>query len=113
VMGKLWSESMEESDLGPVQALRAAGARPAQTATHVVLPTVMPQFLSLFLYRVDVNVRDSLTLGIVGAGGIGFLITNAIQEFQFDTMLTYVLMVLVMIVALDQLSAYLRRRIAR
>lgn len=113
VMGKLWSESMEESDQGPVQALRAAGARPAQTATHVVLPTVMPQFLSLFLYRVDVNVRDSLTLGIVGAGGIGFLITNAIQEFQFDTMLTYVLMVLVMIVALDQLSAYLRRRIAR
>lgn len=111
VMGKLWSESMEESDQGPVEALRAAGARSAQTAAHVVLPSVVPQFLSLFLYRVDVNVRDSLTLGIVGAGGIGFLITNSIQEFQFSTMLTYVLMVLVMIVALDQLSAALRKRI--
>lgn len=113
VMGKLWSESMEEVDEGPVEALRSAGASSAQTATHVVLPSVLPQFVSLFLYRVDVNVRDSLTLGIVGAGGIGFYITNAIQEFQFSTMLTYVLMVLVMIIVLDQLSAWLRGRITR
>jgi phosphonate transport system permease protein len=113
VMGKLWSEAMEETDEGPVDALRAAGARSSQTATHVVLPSVLPQFASLFLYRVDVNVRDSLTLGIVGAGGIGFYITQAIQQFQFDTMLTYVLMVLIMVIALDLLSAALRRRIAR
>lgn len=113
VMGKLWSEAMEEVDRGPVEALRSSGASSAQTATHVVLPSVLPQFISLFLYRVDVNVRDSLTLGIVGAGGIGFYITQAIQEFQFNQMMTYVLMVLVMIVALDLLSAALRRRVAR
>jgi len=113
VMGKLWSESMEEVDPGPVEALRTADARAVQTATHAVLPAVVPQFTSLFLYRVDVNVRDSLTLGIVGAGGIGFYITQAIQEFEFPLMMTYVLMVLVMIVVIDQLSAWLRRRIAR
>jgi len=54
------------------EALRSAGASPARTATHAVLPSVIPQFTSLFLYRVDVNLRDSLTLGVVGAGGIGF-----------------------------------------
>jgi phosphonate transport system permease protein len=113
VMGKLWSEAMEETDQGPLEALRSAGASPAQTATHAVLPSVIPQFTSLFLYRVDVNVRDSLTLGIVGAGGIGFYITQAIQEFQFNVMMTYVLMVLVMVIALDLLSAWLRGRIAQ
>ena len=113
VMGKLWSEAMEETDQGPVEALRSAGASAAQTATHVVLPSVIRRFTSLFLYRVDVNVRDSLTLGIVGAGGIGFYITQAIQEFQFNVMMTYVLMVLVMVIALDLLSAWLRGRVAQ
>jgi phosphonate transport system permease protein len=113
VMGKLWSETMEQTDQGPVEALRSAGASAAQTATHAVLPSVIPEFTSLFLYRVDVNVRDSLTLGVIGAGGIGFVLTNAIQEFQFNVMMTYVLMVMVMVIALDLLSAWLRTRIAR
>ena len=113
VMGKLWSEAMEETDQGPVEALRSAGASAAQTATHVVLPSVIRQFTSLFLYRVDVNVRDSLTLGIVGAGGIGFVITQAIQSFEFNVMMTYILMVLVMVIALDLLSAWLRRRVGQ
>ena len=113
VMGKLWSEAMEQTDMGPVEALRSAGASAAQTATHAVLPSVIPEFTSLFLYRVDVNVRDSLTLGVIGAGGIGFVLTNAIQEFQFNVMMTYVLMVMVMVIALDLLSAWLRGRIAR
>jgi phosphonate transport system permease protein len=113
VMGKLRSEAMEETDQGPVEALRSAGASSTQTATHVVLPSVIRQFTSLFLYRVDVNVRDSLTLGIVGAGGIGFYITQAIQEFQFNVMMTYVLMVLLMVIALDLLSAWLRGRVGQ
>ena len=113
VMGKLWSEAMEQTDQGPVEALRSAGASAAQTATHAVLPSVIPEFTSLFLYRVDVNVRDSLTLGVIGAGGIGFVLTNAIQSFQFNVMMTYVLMVMVMVIALDLLSAWLRARIAR
>jgi phosphonate transport system permease protein len=112
VMGKLWSEAMEETDQGPLEALSSAGASSAQTATHAVLPSVIPQFTSLFLYRVDVNVRDSLTLGVVGAGGIGFVLTQAIQEFQFKDMMTYVFMVMVMVIALDLLSAWLRGRIA-
>jgi phosphonate transport system permease protein len=113
VMGKLWSEAMEEVDQGPLEALRSAGADAAQTATHAVLPGVLPQFLSLYLYRLDVNVRDSLTLGVVGAGGIGFYITNTIQEFQFSQMMTYVLMMLVLIIAVDLLSAWLRKRVTR
>ncbi|SHN43276.1 phosphonate ABC transporter, permease protein PhnE [Cryptosporangium aurantiacum] len=111
VMGKLWAESLEDADPGPSQALRSAGAGRIQVAAHALLPTVTPQLVGLLLYRFDVNVRSSLVLGLVGAGGIGFLINQSIQLFQFDQMLTHILVVLVLIVAVDQLSAYVRRHL--
>ncbi|MGH3360428.1 MAG: phosphonate ABC transporter, permease protein PhnE [Nocardioidaceae bacterium] len=111
VMGKLWSEAMEEIDPGPVEALRVAGARNDQVAANVVLPAALPQFVGLLLYRFDVNVRSSLVLGLVGAGGVGFLINQSIQLFRFDEMLTYILLVLALIVAVDLLSSAVRRRL--
>lgn len=111
VMGKLWSEAMEEVERGPVEALRVTGASSAQIAAHVVLPTVTPQFVGLLLYRFDVNVRSSLVLGLVGAGGIGFLINQSISLFRFDVLLTYILMVLVLIVVVDLGSVAIRRRL--
>ncbi|WP_347110216.1 phosphonate ABC transporter, permease protein PhnE [Paenarthrobacter sp. S56] len=69
VMGKLWAESMEEIDGGPQEALRTAGANRIQQVANATLPMVIPQFVGLLLYRFDVNVRSSLVLGLVGAGG--------------------------------------------
>lgn len=112
VMGKLWAEALEDADPGPVQALRSAGAGRIQVAAHALLPTVTPQMTGLLLYRLDVNVRSSLVLGLVGAGGIGFLINQSIELFQFDEMLTHILVVLVLIVAVDRLSALVRQRLA-
>jgi phosphonate transport system permease protein len=112
VMAKLWSEAMEEIDRGPVEALRTAGASSSQVAAHVVLPSVVPQCVGLLLYRFDVNVRSSLVLGLVGAGGIGFLINQSISLFRFDEMLTYILMVLALIVVIDVVSVAIRRRLA-
>ncbi|WP_436494746.1 phosphonate ABC transporter, permease protein PhnE [Actinokineospora sp. HUAS TT18] len=111
VMGKLWAEAMEETDLGPRDALKINGASGLQVATNAVFPTVLPQFVGLLLYRFDVNVRSSLVLGLVGAGGIGFLINQSIKLFRFDQMVTHILVVLVLVVAVDQLSAVVRRRI--
>lgn len=112
VMGKLWSEAIEEVDAGPADVLRVGGARPSQVVAHAIIPAVVPQFVGLLLYRFDVNVRSSLVLGLVGAGGIGFLINQSIRLFRFDEMLTQILVVLVMIVAVDNASAVIRRRIA-
>lgn len=111
VMGKLWAEAMEEADPGPREALRVHGASRAQIVTHAVVPTVLPQLIGLLLYRFDVNVRSSLVLGLVGAGGIGFLINQSIKLFRFDEMFTHILIVLVLVIAVDQLSGYIRRRI--
>src|SRR5262245_32444279 len=112
VMGKLWSEAIETADEGPVDALRIAGAKRTQVVAHAVVPAVAPQFVGLLLYRFDVNVRASLVLGLVGAGGIGFLINQSIKLFQFDVMLTQILVVLAMIVIVDNVSAVLRKRVA-
>ena len=111
VMAKLWSEAMEEIDEGPSDALRVGGANSVQVAAHAVVPMVVPQCVGLMLYRFDVNVRSSLVLGLVGAGGVGFLINQSIALFRFDQMLTYILMVLVMVVLVDLASGAIRRRL--
>lgn len=111
VMGKLWAESIEETDAGPQQALKTAGASRLAQVTHAALPMVLGQFVGLLLYRFDVNVRSSLVLGLVGAGGIGLLINQSIKSFQFDAMATQIMVVLVLIVLVDQLSSFIRRRL--
>jgi len=111
VMGKLWSEAMEDIDPGPEQALRTAGASRWQVVANATIPSVLPQFTGLLLYRFDVNVRSSLVLGLVGAGGIGLLINKAIKTFQFDEMMTYLIIVLVLIVVVDLASAWIRKRL--
>jgi phosphonate transport system permease protein len=111
ITSKLWSEAMEEMDLGPVEAVRTTGANRFQVLQHAILPTVAPTFVGLTLYRLDVNVREALVLGLVGAGGIGFSINQSIQLFRFDQMLTNILIVLVLVVAVDQLSSAIRRRL--
>src|SRR5262249_51072590 len=82
-LGKLFAETIEDMDMGPVNALRAAGASRTQVFMHAVLPSVAPTFVSLSLYRFDVNVRDSLAAGFVGGAGIGFLLFNSIQPFPY------------------------------
>ena len=111
VMGKLWSEAMEDIDPGPEEALRTAGATRWQVVANATIPSVLPQLTGLLLYRFDVNVRSSLVLGLVGAGGIGLLINRAIKTFQFDEMLTYLIIILAVIVAVDLASAWIRKRL--
>ncbi|UBI07521.1 phosphonate ABC transporter, permease protein PhnE [Corynebacterium falsenii] len=111
VMGKLWAEALEEVDNGPQIALKTSGANRLQQVAHATLPMTLPQLTGLLLYRFDVNVRSSLVLGLVGAGGIGLLINRAIKTFQFDQMMTYIIMVLILVIAVDQFSAWLRRRL--
>ena len=71
----------------------------------------MPSLAGLLLYRLDVNVRSSLVLGLVGAGGIGFLINQSIKLFRFDEMVTHILVVLLLVVVVDQASALVRKRL--
>lgn len=112
VSAKLWWDAIDESDQGPVEALRTTGATRFQLLQHAVMPTVTPTFVSLTLFRLDDNVRSALVLGVVGAGGLGQLIDGSIQNFAYSSVATEIIIMLVMIVAIDQLASQMGRRLA-
>lgn len=82
-----------------------------QVLTHAAIPTVLPSLVGIALYRLDENVRSSLVLGFVGAGGIGFQILSAIQLFQYPTVAMLLIVMFVLVVLVERGSAALRRRI--
>ncbi len=111
MLGRLFAERFEDMDMGPVHALTLTGARRTQVFSHAAVPTVLPSLVGIALYRLDENVRSSLVLGFVGAGGIGFQILTAIQLFDYPTVAMLLLVMFVLVMAVERVSAALRRRI--
>jgi phosphonate transport system permease protein len=70
-LGKLFSETIEEIDTGPVEAITATGANKLQTLVYAIIPQLVPRFLAFILYQWDINIRMSTVIGFVGGGGIG------------------------------------------
>ena len=108
-IAKLWSESLEAADLAPVEAALSAGATRAQAATMVLLPETLPQTASTLLYVWEFNIRASTVLGIVGAGGLGQELKNAVDLLDFARVLAILLIIVAMVLTADRLSAWLRR----
>jgi phosphonate transport system permease protein len=104
--GKLYTESLETLDMRAIDAVRATGAGPAQVFFNAVWPAVMPQWVSNHLYVWEFNIRDSTVLGLIGAGGLGLLISEATSLFQWGRLAT-ILWVVVATVAL--FNAFSRR----
>jgi phosphonate transport system permease protein len=111
-IAKLWAEAIEAAEPGPVEAARMSGAGRLRVFLHAQLPDVLPQLSSILLYMWEFNVRASTVLGVVGAGGIGQELKNSVDLLLFDRVLTILLVILVMVTAIDQLSAWLRRRLS-
>ncbi len=111
VLGRLYTEALEEVPAGPVAALRAAGAGRVGLGLFAVLPQAAPQLWAYTLYRWEVNVRAAAILGVVGAGGLGQRLHVALSVFDHHRALTLVLAILALVLAVDALSAALRRRL--
>jgi phosphonate transport system permease protein len=112
VLAKLYAEAIEEMDMGPVDALRVSGARRTQVFLHGVLPSVTPTFVGLVIYRMDSNVRAALVLSAFGAGGIGFLLFNSIELFQWPQVGTELIVMFVMVLLVERVSIVARGRIS-
>ena len=106
--GKLFAESIESLDMSAVDAVRATGAGPAQVFFHGVWPAVLPQFVSHHLYVWEFNIRDSTILGLIGAGGLGLLISEAVSLFQWSRLATLLIVVVALVVAFDVASRRIR-----
>ncbi|MBG7619865.1 phosphonate ABC transporter, permease protein PhnE [Herbaspirillum sp. AP02] len=111
MVGKFFAESIEEIDQGPLEALRATGARPLQVIIFGVLPQVATAWIATVLYRFEVNLRQATVLGMVGAGGLGFELVNSLKLFKYQDTATCIVVVTLMVVAADALSSHLRRLI--
>ncbi|WP_219417065.1 phosphonate ABC transporter, permease protein PhnE [Pseudonocardia nigra] len=110
-MGRLFGDIFESADMRAWDAVSATGAGRLQRISWVLLPENLPTLSSYTLLVLDSNVRAATLLGLVGAGGIGTLLTERLRLFQYGEVLTIVLVVLVVVVALDRLSARMRRRL--
>lgn len=110
-LGKLTAEVIEGIDPGPVEAARAVGGRPLQVQRWGVLPQVLPEIIAFWLYRFEINIRAAAVLGVVGAGGIGFVLSQAISFGRFPRAGTIILVVVVATIAVDILSGSVRQRI--
>ena len=110
-LGKLYSESIESIDPGPIEAVRATGARGPQVVVYAVLPQVLPSFASYTLFRWDINVRMSTVIGLVSDAGLGFLVIQWIRLNNFSAMATAILAIVLVVVTLDFISGILRKRI--
>ena len=111
VLAKLYSEAIEAIDPGPVEAVRAAGARPLQVLRWGVLPQLLPQFLSFTLYRFETNIRAAAILGFVGAGGIGFYIQSYLRLLNYPAASTVLLVLVALVMMVDFASSRLRARL--
>jgi phosphonate transport system permease protein len=108
VLGKLLSESVENIDEGVVEAIRATGAGYPQILSFAVLPQILPDLISFTLYRLETNIRAASVLGLIGAGGIGYLMNTSFRTFQYQEAAAIVLVLIVLVMLVDYLSAHLR-----
>jgi len=110
-LGKLTAEVVEGIDPGPVEAARAVGGSPAQVQRWGVLPQVMPEIVAFWLYRFEINIRASAILGVVGAGGVGEALQQAMVFGRLERAGIIIIVIIVATILIDTASAWLRRRI--
>lgn len=108
---KLYAESIEAIDPQQALAVRATGASRLQTFLYGVLPQAMPLIASYSLLLFEHNVRSATILGLVGAGGVGFILSKYISLFQYRELMGALIFIIVMVTLIDWLSGYLRRRL--
>jgi phosphonate transport system permease protein len=113
VLGRLFAESLENAPPGPAFALRAQGVGAVRVLCYATLPQVLPQLLSYTLYRWENNIRAAAVLGVVGAGGLGQLLSFHMGLFQMGKTATILGAMLLMVALVDALSYGARRWMTR
>jgi phosphonate transport system permease protein len=109
-VGKLVGEALDDTQPGPIEALRATGAPWMSVLGFGYWPQIKPAFWSIALFRFDINVRESAVLGLVGAGGIGMALDAALNLFQWDRVALILVAMFVVVIAAEIAVTQIRRR---
>ncbi|MEL6913051.1 MAG: phosphonate ABC transporter, permease protein PhnE [Pseudomonadota bacterium] len=108
---KLFSEALENTSKKPVEGVVASGGSRVQSIRYAIMPQVLPVHLSVLLYNFESNVRSGTILGIVGAGGIGFILSDRIAGYFWDQVWTIIFLIIGMVYLIDYLSGLIRTRV--
>jgi phosphonate transport system permease protein len=111
VLAKLFSEAVESIDKAPVEGVRATGAAPLQEIVWGVIPQVAPLWTSYALYRFESNSRSATVLGLIGAGGIGQVLFDSLNAFNYSQASAIVIVIVVAVSLIDLLSQAIRSRL--
>jgi phosphonate transport system permease protein len=109
ILGRLMAEVTENLDERPLRSLKALGATRAQVFLYAVLPVTLPRFIAYILYRWEVCIRATVIVGLVGAGGLGRLLTEQLSSFDYKGLLTTLIVFLGLTFGVDLISASVRR----
>jgi phosphonate transport system permease protein len=109
MLGKVFADAIEQTDPGPREAVRSTGVGYFRELLNAVVPQVVPSWIATFVYRIDINLRMSVVLGFVGAGGIGFALQDALRGLIYPRALGIVCVILVIIAGMELLAIAIRR----
>ena len=110
-VGKLLAEAIAEANMGTIEALRATGASWASILLKGYWPQVMPAFYSIVLFRWDINVRESAVLGLVGAGGIGVVLNDAQNLFEWQKVSMVLVSIFAVVIVAEALVVHIRKKL--
>lgn len=110
LMGKLFSEAIENIDSGPIEAITSTGANKLQTIMYAIVPQIVPPFLSYLIYQWDINIRMATIIGFAGGGGIGLMLSTFFGSLQYHKAGTVIVFIVVVVAAMDFASAKIRER---
>ncbi|MBP3039276.1 phosphonate ABC transporter, permease protein PhnE [Bacillaceae bacterium Marseille-Q3522] len=111
ILAKMISETIEAIDPNPLEAIRATGGNIIQVIWYGALPQILPLYTSYTLYVLEINVRASVVLGLVGAGGIGLILKQQLSLFNYGNVSTIVVLTFFAVVIIDFVSNQIRRRL--
>ncbi|MCL1588482.1 MAG: phosphonate ABC transporter, permease protein PhnE [Actinomycetia bacterium] len=111
IMAKLLSETVDAIDIGPLEAGRASGASHSEVIQYAAFPQVRPNYVAYALYIFELNIRASVVIGFVGAGGIGRLLNERRNFFQWDQVMAIVIVIFVSVLLIEWLSIWARRKL--
>jgi phosphonate ABC transporter permease subunit PhnE len=109
-LAKLYSEQVESISAGPLEAIQATGANRLQTIIYAVIPQIVPPYISYTMYRWDINVRMSTIIGIVGGGGIGFVLIQNINQLNYRAASAQMIAIAIVVSMMDYISSVMREK---
>ncbi len=111
LLGKLFSEAIENIEVGPIEAINATGANRMQMIIYAILPQIVPPFVSYLIYQWDINIRMATIIGFAGGGGIGLTLSTFFGSLQYHKAGTVVAFIVVVVALMDFTSAKLREKL--